>query len=919
MGKKLIIVLSLIFLGFNANNTAQLIDVGPDISVCAGPVALTATIDSNSIGSAIPPNQLVMTDDEFSGIVNIGFPFTFYGNTYTQCVISSNNYITFDLSTAGQGSAWTIVNACPNPNPSGGFPASPLNAIMGPWQDILPPSGGTISYQTLGSAPNRIFVVEYCNVPMFSCTGLFFSSQIIIKEGSNEIETHIINKPLCPTWNSGQAIHGLHNSNGTIAHIVPGRNAPTQWTTANEGYLFVPLSATNYSINPIPFQPVLLGSPTPPIIQWYIAGNPIPIDTGITTTVNPLTTTTYVATITGTACSGLAASDTVVVNIGSALPVITGLSSICGPDSVLLSTTQPFFTYLWSTGDTTSSIYVGQGTYDVYVTGPGGCDSTSALFTVTANANPLADLNMNPFCIGDQILLDASGTTPLIDIISYHYDLDNNGSYEITTTNPIYDASSNFTFAGNYPIHLITESLGGCSDTITTMVQLFNNAIVSASTVDPIICSYNEGIFNAAAFIFNASGQSSTISNYSWDFDLNGSEDASGPTLTNVNYIFPGVGTYPVVVTVTTSAGCTTTDTVNITVVDGPQGNPIAPQVCGNELAVFSFINTGLPIATYHWNFGDLFATNDTSVLANPTYQYSGPGNYGVVVIVATIEGCVDTMATLINIDPLPSGSITNTAICQGFDEQFNFVQTSNDSIVSYGWSFPTGDPLVSNLPDPISTFNFGGNINVSLIISNQYGCTDTIVQPFIVRPTPVADFGVYPICISRFTFDPQVAPDNENIIIDWNLGDGTLLNDLDTSTFNHIYIGPGDYNVIMSVVDQYGCEDSISQVVHVDDSLFIQMPNVLIQSSAQGNDRIDLEALQPGFNLCINYTYSVFDRWGVKVFETNNDPNSPDFNCDSCFKGKASNGALLTPGVYFYVIEGNFNILNSGAITIFE
>jgi hypothetical protein len=276
-------------------------------------------------------------------------------------------------------------------------------------------------------------------------------------------------------------------------------------------------------------------------------------------------------------------------------------------------------------------------------------------------------------------------------------------------------------------------------------------------------------------------------------------------------------------------------------------------------------------------------------------------------------------MATLINIDPLPSGSITNTAICQGFDEQFNFVQTSNDSIVSYGWSFPTGDPLVSNLPDPISTFNFGGNINVSLIISNQYGCTDTIVQPFIVRPTPVADFGVYPICISRFTFDPQVAPDNENIIIDWNLGDGTLLNDLDTSTFNHIYIGPGDYNVIMSVVDQYGCEDSISQVVHVDYSLFIQMPNVLIQSSAQGNDRIDLEALQPGFNLCINYTYSVFDRWGVKVFETNNDPNSPDFNCDSCFKGKASNGALLTPGVYFYVIEGNFNILNSGAITIFE
>ncbi len=898
---------------------SQIIDIGPDISVCAGPVTLTANVDSSFIAGTTPPDTVALIDDEFSHVINIGFPFTFYGNTYTQCVISSNNYITFDLSVATGYCPYTIVNACPNPNPSGGAPASPLNAIMGPWQDINPGVGGTISYQTLGTAPNRVFVVEYCNIPMFSCTGLLFSSQIIIHETTNEIETQIINKPLCTTWNSGRAIHGLHNIDGTIAHIVPGRNSPTQWTTANEGYLFTPVNPTTYNITPITFQPVLLGSPVPPTIEWFEAGNPTPIGTGVSINVNPTTTTTYVATITGSGCSGLSASDTMVLNIGSPVPVIQEANNFCGADSVLLSTTTSYLSYLWSNGATTSTTWVGPGSYTVYVTGPGGCDSTSQPYNVILNTDINGALTLtNPYCLGEPITLSTVGTSPSSGI-TYHYDLNNTGPYEVTTTATNYNASSAFPTAGNYPINVIAAGPGGCSDTLSAVVQIFNLPTISASVVDPTVCMYNVAAFQGSGFVFNPPGQSSSVASYSWDLNFDGIIDTSGAGLINISEQFTTPGPHQVILTVTSTQGCQRSDTVTVNMVESPTGNILAPTVCGNLPANFSFNSTGVTPTTYNWNFGDPTTTSDVSSSATPTWLYSAPGFYTATLIVGSADGCIDTFTTLTALTPLPSGTVNSTVVCQGYDGTFTFNQTSADSITSYLWSFPSGSPATSTNPTEIVNFPFAGNTNISLIVTNQYGCSDTINYPYLVRGSPLVDIGIYPICISRFTFDPQIIPDTFDYELDWNLGDGTIITDTDTSIFNHVYNAAGDYVVTFTAIDQYGCSATATENVHVNDSLFFIMPNVLVQSSSLGNNKVDMEMILPGFNLCVDYTYTVFDRWGVKVFETHNDPYNPDMFCGDCFKGTTDNGAVLVPGIYYYIIEGNYNILKAGSITIFE
>ena len=67
--------------------SAQTVDVGPpDTSVCNGtPITLTA-ITSGVSGTPTFTSVNVPSDDTHSQVLDIGFPFEFFGNTYTQCV-----------------------------------------------------------------------------------------------------------------------------------------------------------------------------------------------------------------------------------------------------------------------------------------------------------------------------------------------------------------------------------------------------------------------------------------------------------------------------------------------------------------------------------------------------------------------------------------------------------------------------------------------------------------------------------------------------------------------------------------------------------------------------------------------------------------------------------------------------------------
>src|SRR5947208_676959 len=111
--KKISLVIFILSLSVYSTMAQQTLHACCDDTICTPgtPVTLTATVDSGSTGSL-----LSIADDTYSQVIDLGFSFTFFGNTYTQCLLSTNNYISFEIQNALQYSYWPIMAAIPDPN-----------------------------------------------------------------------------------------------------------------------------------------------------------------------------------------------------------------------------------------------------------------------------------------------------------------------------------------------------------------------------------------------------------------------------------------------------------------------------------------------------------------------------------------------------------------------------------------------------------------------------------------------------------------------------------------------------------------------------------------------------------------------------------------------------------------------------------
>ena len=178
-------------------------------------------------------NVLTLGDDDYSDEIVIGFPFEYFGLSHTGLVISSNGYVRFDISQANGNSDFSVNESLPNSQ-------CPLNSIFLSWFDLYPSWSNTVSYQTIGVAPNRVFVVNYSNVPYFTCFDVLYTGQLQLYEGTNNIDMHITSKPICNGGWSDYAIQGIQNATGTEAYHVPGRNNNGAWQASNEAWRFDP-------------------------------------------------------------------------------------------------------------------------------------------------------------------------------------------------------------------------------------------------------------------------------------------------------------------------------------------------------------------------------------------------------------------------------------------------------------------------------------------------------------------------------------------------------------------------------------------------------------------------------------------------------------------------------------------------------
>jgi gliding motility-associated-like protein len=126
-----------------------------------------------------------------------------------------------------------------------------------------------------------------------------------------------------------------------------------------------------------------------------------------------------------------------------------------------------------------------------------------------------------------------------------------------------------------------------------------------------------------------------------------------------------------------------------------------------------------------------------------------------------------------------------------------------------------------------------------------------------------------------------------------WIFGDGT------TSTLQnpvHTFPGAGTYTVTQVVYNQFGCPDTFKLILDFNDGILI--PNVFTPDGDGVNDVWYI----PNSGMK-EFHVDIYDRWGLKVFETTADEIRWD--------GHSTSGKLLSDGTYYYVLKAILKSFN--------
>jgi gliding motility-associated-like protein len=916
------------------------VNAGPDVTVGCGNncTTLTATVvptgatNSYAVTSIpyAPPYPyntgtpiLVNIDDTWSSAIALPFNFCFYGNSYSQIVAGSNGLITFDVSVAGGFCDWSYTDACPNAN-------LPLNSIFGPYHDIDPSVSGTMYYAILGNYPCRTFVVNWNQIAMFSCTNLIATHQIVLYESTNIIEVYIQNKPLCSSWNSGNAVVGIQNATGTIGIAAPGRNT-SAWTASNEAWRFYPNGSSSVAVT------------------WFDGATQI--GTGTSIQVCPNATTTYTAQAVYNTCSGtnVTVTDDVTVNYNAnfSINVTPTSATICPGDNVAITASGPAnVTYTWTpaaglnttTGQNVIASPTTTTTYTVTGVDATNC-SLSVPITITVSGNPTVTVTPqnSTICSGSSVVLTASGATNYTWSPGTGLSATSGATVTASPTSPT--------------TYTVTGSNGGCSGTATAQVNIAPNLVISVSPPSASIClgtSVDLTASGADTYVWTpATGLSSTTDTTvtasptttttyivtgttngctgqtSVMVDLNGSLNisvtppnpgiclggsidltASGGlnyTWSPPNNLSSTTGTTvtasPPITTTYTVMGvdanqCAGTTLVTVTLIPAPDlvFYPADPVICKGE-SIDIEVSGG---TSYTWSPSTgLSATTGSLITAAP----SATTTYTVL---GSNFGCTGTSSIEVVVSPIPEVEFSASTYAGCEDLLVTFYDQSTPPGAVWHWDF--GDGSMPNaftaVPNPSHLYTEPGQYDITLLVTSADGCQAqmSVPQMITVYKNPIASF--YPNPQQTWIYEPTINFFDESINANtwsWDFGETYVLDNYSNDQFpSHTYSDTGLYTITLAVMSSNGCVDTIQKTIYIEPNIAFYIPNSFTPNNDGKNDKFIVQGDGIDEN---TFIMRIYDRWGKQVY----------FSADltAGWDGKLNGSDKRSPeGVFCYIIS---------------
>jgi PKD repeat protein len=330
-------------------------------------------------------------------------------------------------------------------------------------------------------------------------------------------------------WNTGATTQSISVSQaGVYSLTVTDQNGCMASGTAsailiNSPALTVSSDTTVCVGSPLTITAIGFGS-----ILWS-TGDTVPF-----LNISPVIDTNYFVSLTN--ANGCISTDTVQINVSSTFQLNIPDVNFCQGQGATLDAGIANADYLWSTGDTTQTIYVTTpGTFNVSVILSGGCSANASanvnLISSTLVSVPVT-LNL---CDGANAVLDAGNSG-------------NNYQWSTgETTQIIYPL-----YAGNYSV--IVSDLNGCTVSFTSTLNYF--PLPQASFLFSEVCLGTPVNFNSSSTITSGS----IISN-NWNLG-----DGNSSSMNSFAHQYSQAGIFPVTLEVTSDQGCTADTTMNVEV-----------------------------------------------------------------------------------------------------------------------------------------------------------------------------------------------------------------------------------------------------------------------------------------------------------------------------------------------------------------
>ena len=354
---------------------------------------------------------------------------------------------------------------------------------------------------------------------------------------------------------------------------------------------------------------------------------------------------------------------------------------------------------------------------------------------------------------------------------------------------------------GHYNVTMTTFGSYPCTfalDTVAPDNLGFFVANFSAST----------GCLDSTVVFTDRSALHDSITSWAWDFN---NDNITDNTTENPSYIFPGIGTYPVKLTIT-SATCTTNTVINVTVVRQPtvtltSGVP----VCTYEFAtiLYSVNDSNAINFTYNWNFDSAGSIYDTA-FGIYKLSWGSPGNKNISLTVIDGNCAALPVSAQVVVKPSPDpglGLVSDTGICAG-----SSITLTASGATTYAWMADstlsdTSTASVIATPVTITTYFVTGVLN---------GCqaTNSVTVHLITAPV-LTLVGFDSVCANIGLTLGFTGPSADTFAHTWNFDGGVGVIDTPASSVQIIWTTAGAKTIVESV-NVGGCVTNDTAIIYV-------------------------------------------------------------------------------------------------------